>query len=222
MNDWPRLVERRLGALSSNPAAHREAISELACHLEDFYDELRNNGLKEPDAVERALKELNEGHHLGRRIRSAREGDMNERTRQFWLPGLASICAASFFLLIFARVSYMPRMLVVRSGAALMMYPAWLTVQPLLGAIGAYFSRRAGGNRITRVFAALSPSIALMVLVCIGVIVQAVMAFTGKPSDIGSMGTIMFARAIFFAVAVPSAALLLGALPFLKNFETTA
>lgn len=222
MPDWRRIVEERLGNPGASEAAEGDILSELAGHMEDLFDTLKKQGLEDSEAAEFVLKELADGKQLGKRLRRAKEGEMNDRTRQFWLPGMASLVAASLFLMVFARVSYLPHMLVVRSGVALMMYPAWLVAQPLFGGIGAYFSRRAGGHRGTRILAALSPSIALLSLVCIGVIVQLVMAALGKPSDIGSMGTVAFARAIFFALVVPSMALLAGALPFLRDNPTKA
>ncbi len=217
MPDWRAIVQQKLGKLGSDSAIREEIVSELAGYLEDAYEDHRAQGRSETEAIGRALGELIKGRRLGRKIGSAKEGDMNDRTRKFWLPGLTSLSAASVFLMVFARVSYMPHMLVVRSGVALMMYPAWLVAQPLFGGIGAYFSRRAGGSRLTRIFAALSPSIALLVLIFIGAIVQLLMASMGRPSDVGSMGTAAFARAIFFAIVVPSLALLLGALPFWRN-----
>jgi len=217
MPDWRRIVEERLGKTGAGQEAEGEIVSELAGHMEDLYIELRRRGIEDSEAAKLVLNELADGARLGRRLRSAKEGGMNDRTRQFWLPGMASLIAASAFLVVFARVSYLPHMLVIRSGVALMMYPAWLVVQPLFGGIGAYFSRRAGGHRGTRILAALSPSIALLSLVCTGVIVQLVMAGLGKPTDIGSMGIAAFGRAIFFALVIPSMALLAGALPFLRD-----
>jgi hypothetical protein len=217
MRDWRKFLAQRLGKLGSSSGEQDEILNELASHMDELYEELKADGMDDSDATARVLAELAEGRGLGRRIRIAKEGAMNDRTRQFWVPGLASLFAASVFLTVFAKVSYLPHMLVVRSGVALMMYPAWLVAQPIFGAIGAYFSRRAGGNRTARIFAALSPSIALFALICIGVIVQLVMAGLGKPSDIGSMGSLAFVRAIFFALIVPSIALFLGALPFLRD-----
>lgn len=217
MHDWGEIVEERLGKLGSTPQEQEGIVAELAGHLEELYAELRSEGLDDSQAVARAMAEVADGRRLARKIRTAKESYMNDRTRHFWLPGLASLLAASLFLAVFARVSYLPHMLVVRSGLALMMYPAWLIVQPVFGGIGAYFSRRAGGNRLTRILAALSPSIALLALVLIGVVVQIVMASVGKPSDIGSMGSLAFARAMLFAIVMPSLALLIGALPFLRD-----
>lgn len=217
MHDWRKIVEESFGRNRANDAADAEIVTEVAGYAEDLYDHFRNQGTEDAEAARLVLKELTDGEKLRRRLRSAKEGDMNDRTKQFWLPGMASLIAASVFLMVFARVSYLPHMLVVRSGMALMMYPAWLVAQPLFGGVGAYFSRRAGGPRRTRILAALSPSIALLSLACIGGIVQIVMAAFGKRTDIGSMGTAMFARSMYFALVIPSVALLAGALPFLRD-----
>ena len=138
---------------------------------------------------------------------------MNERTKSFWIPALISVTSASLFLMILTQVSLQPRIVWLRSGLAVMLYPVWLLVQPLIGALGAYFSRRAGGQRLARLAAALYPSLALLALIC-GLTLAHTMVHA--PHDLGSFDLVSFARTIFFAVVLPSLALAVGALPFLK------
>lgn len=101
--DWPALVRDRIGSLRIEPAQQEEIIAELAGHLEELYEGLRTQGLCESEALQRSLEleqeEIN-WRKLTRKIRSAKrgEGSMNDRTRQFWLPALASLAVSEGML----------------------------------------------------------------------------------------------------------------------------
>ncbi len=138
---------------------------------------------------------------------------MNNRTKRFWLPALISVIGACVFMMILTLVGLEPNlyaMLVLRSRLPLMIYPVWVAAQPLFGAMGAYFSRRGGGDRLTRLAAGLFPSGILLAFTC-----GLTLAHTIVHAP-GDLGLLSFARTVLFAVVVPGAATLLGALPFLK------
>lgn len=214
MRDWKILVGERLGTLSSNPEEQEAIVSELACHLEDVYEAQCAKGLSEPEGIERALDELSQGRRLGRKIRNSKEGQMNERTRKFWLPAFASITAACILVAVVAQLSYVPRIIVLRSGVAMLVYPIWLFGQLLPGAVGAYFSRRAGGNRLTRLITGMFPAIVMLAVISIVVLVQ---VLTQGRHDFGRVDGAMIARAMVSVVLLPAVALLLGTLPFLRE-----
>lgn len=159
MRDWKMLVQKRLGTLGSDSAEQSETVSELAGHLEDVYEAQRAQGRSELEAIDRALEEIAEGRRLGRRIRNSKEGNMNERARKFWLPTFVSITVACILGAVVAQLSYVPRIVSLRSGTVMLVYPIWLFSQLFPGAVGAYLSRRAGGNRLTRLITGLSPAI---------------------------------------------------------------
>lgn len=217
MHDWRRIVEARLGRVGAGDSADEEIVSELASHLEELYEQSRADGMNHSEALSHCLQELSESNHLRRRIRYAKEGEMNNRTKQFWLPGLAGLFAASVFLMAVTSVSYQPHMLVLRSSFALMIYPLWLAGQPIFGGIGAFFSKKAGGSRTTRTFAALTPTLSLLGLICFFVITRIVKVSLSGAGDMGSMNSVALLRALLFAVVIPGFASLLGALPFLKE-----
>lgn len=219
MRDWKMLVQQRLGTLSSNPEEQEAIVAELVCHLEDVYESERAQGHCESEAMRRALDEISEGHKLGRKIRKSREGQMNERTRKFWLPAFASVAAACAFVAVVAQLSYLPRVILFRSEVAALVYPIWILGQLPLGALGAYCSRRAGGDRLTRITAGVFPSIVMATGILVVVVVQFILR--GK-YDFGSVDTGMFARALVSVVLVPTIVLMLGTLPFLKNPEHAA
>ncbi len=215
MHEWSALVREHLGGLNLTAAQQEEIVAELAGHLEDLYEEGRAQGLCESEAIERALDEVADWRRLARKICRAKheEGNVNNRTKYLWLPGLVSLTAASVFGMILTRVSLQPHIIWLRSGKTLMIYPVWIVAQPLFGAIGAYLSRRGGGERLARLAAGLFPSIALLALICGTTLAHTIIH---APRDLGSFDLVSFARAIFFWVVLPAVALLLGALPFLK------
>jgi hypothetical protein len=217
--DWHKLVEERFSALSADSLAEDEIQAELAAHLEDLYASTRSQGRSKTEAIDRVLEELSGANRIARRIRNSKEGDMNERTRKFWLPALASISAACILVAVIAQLSYLPRIVMMRSGTAAFAYPAWLLGQPGLGALGAYFSRRAGGSRVTRLAAGLAPSIVMAGTACLVVVAHGVLQALG---NFAPMDGALLARSFVVGILVPAWAVLLGTLPFLSDAKQSA
>ena len=136
---------------------------------------------------------------------------MNDRTRSLWLPGLLSLTASMTFLMILQLAGVQPRFIWMRSGPPLEPYIPWLLAQPLFGAIGAYMSRRAGGDRRACLVASMFPSIVMLVLFCLGLYVDAIVNRQYSPISLVAV----FGLTCFW-ILLPGLALLLGALPFLK------
>jgi hypothetical protein len=217
MHDWKNLVQRRLGAMGHAKAQQEEIVAELAGYLEDLYEYRRAQGASESEAIERALDELADGQRLGRRIRKAKKDVMNERTKRFWLPALASVGGGCLLIMVTAQLSYKPHIILLRSDAATLVYPLWLLGQPLMGALGAYCSRRAGGNRLTRLTAGLFSSIVMFAVICVVALVQALSLGRG---EFGRLDFTMLARTLMAVIVIPSAAMVIGAMPFLRDPKT--
>ena len=219
MRDWNAIVRERMKSLGVAPAKQEEIIAELAGHLEDCFDERCEQGLCETEAVERALEEVADWHALARKIRRAKreESGMNSRTRQLWLPGLVSLTAANLLLMALSYTSLQPQLVTERStawfpGLALMAaYLPWVALQPLVGALGAWLSHRAGGGRAMRLCAALFPSIVM--LACWGLFIPASAAVERNVSVLRH--PIYLALGALVWVAPAMTGLLFGALPFL-------
>jgi hypothetical protein len=217
MHDWRNLVQKCLGSMGAAGAQQSEIVAELASYLEDLYENHRAQGVCEPEAIELAFKELADGRRLGRRIRKAKEDVMNERTKKFWLPALASLAVACALVAVTAQLSYKPNIVLLRSHAPTLVYPLWLLGQPLMGALGAYCSRRAGGNRLTRLTAGLFPSIVMFVVISIVALAQGLSLGRG---EFGRMDFTMLSRALMGVILIPSTAMLIGAAPFLRDSKT--
>ena len=151
---------------------------------------------------------------------------LNERTKRLWLPGFASMTAASLFLFavnvlsdpsrFFTQLSLRPQTILRgESGPGLVFYFSWILAHLVFGALGAFMSRQAGGTRGTRVLAAMFPALAVFLL-C-GIVIP-ISAFAQHNLFVERHPmTLVFGMMIW--AGIPGIALLAGAAPFLG--ETT-
>jgi hypothetical protein len=154
MLDWETRVERQLTDLVLEPGERADVIVELAAHLADTFEELRRRGVPEEAAVRRTLSEVEDWQNLRRRIQTARtkENIMNDRVKQFWLPSLLTLLLSMGLLALIQIFGPNPWTVARHSGWSLVapvavVYIPWLLSLPLIGAMGAYLSNRAGGSR---------------------------------------------------------------------------
>ncbi|MGB6631999.1 MAG: permease prefix domain 1-containing protein [Terriglobales bacterium] len=209
--DWTGLVRERLHPLGLPSKEAQEVVAEVATHLEDFYEEQIEKGLSESEARQSTLNEVIQWHSFARNIQRAKhkEETMNARTKHLWLPGLVSLAAAMGSLMILIQISLQPRLL-GRSPLQMVILP-WLVLLPLCGGAGAYLSRRGGADRRVRLIAGLFPTIVLFILGAILVLTRLVVLARPQWWN-GSL-------AIAIGIVLPSAALLLGTVPFLRSTE---
>jgi hypothetical protein len=154
MLDWEARVERHLTGLALEPAERAEVIAELAAHLADTCEELRGRGLTEEEAVRRTLSQVKDWQELCNGIQTARtkENIMSNRVKQFWLPSLLTLLLSMGLLALIQIFGPNPWMVGRHSGWSLVapvavVYIPWLASLPLIGAMGAYLSNRAGGSQ---------------------------------------------------------------------------
>jgi hypothetical protein len=214
MPDWNRLISERMGTLALSPEVRGEVVAELATHLEELYQACRARGASEPRAIEIALNQAADWEELGRKISDAKneEGGMNERSKQFWLPGLVTLTASMAWLMMLQRWNWRPQAPFAYASPPLAPYLIWLITQPVFGAAGAYFSRRNGGSRLTRLAAGIFPSIAMLGLL----IFIALTGFFVERNPFLWKHPAYFALVVFPWAIFPALALSLGVLPFLK------
>jgi len=149
MPDWQKLVRTRLSGLVLEPAERAGVIAELAAHLEQVFEEWREQGLAGEEAIRRTLLQVEDWQDLRRRIQTFRtkENTMNDRVKQLWLPGLLTFALSMGLQELVQKFGPKPLILSLDKGTPILMfYIGWLLMLPLAGALGAYLSKRAGGS----------------------------------------------------------------------------
>lgn len=215
MPDWKTVVRERMSPPGSSCDLNEQVIAELAGHLEETCETARAQGMTDDAALELTLQEVSDWRAFAGKIRDAKseEDRMNYRTMTLWLPAMASILGASLAMTMLQKIGVRPH-LVWTARVAMSFYWPWLAVLPFFGALGAYLSRRAGGALRSRVVAALSPVLWLLL-----------MALLFEPVELVHSG---FSHLPYFGygvanwVAIPGFALLIGALPFLRESPALA
>ncbi len=138
---------------------------------------------------------------------------MNERTKNLWLPGMVMLFFSSVLLMYITRHGPLPLFVWIDPRVPLLLYVPWLISLPVFGALGAYWSRRAGGHVRTRAAAGVFPVLMLAAAFCL--ILPIAIIFDGHGWRLLQMKA--FVVMMLGWVVIPGAALLLGALPFLRN-----
>jgi hypothetical protein len=214
MPDWNRLISERMGTSTLSREVRDEVVAELATHLEELYQACRAHGANESQAIETALSQAVDWQELGREISDAKneEDGMNDRSKQFWLPGLVTLTASMLWLMLLQRWNWRPETTLAYGSPPLAPYLIWLITQPVFGAAGAYFSCRNGGSRLARLAAGMFPSIAMLGLL----IFIALAGFFVERNPFLWKHPAYFALIVFPWAIFPALALSIGVLPFLK------
>jgi hypothetical protein len=162
--DWESLVRQRLAGLALGPEQAGEVIAELAAHLEENYQDLRRQGIDEEESMRRTLSQVKDWRDLQHSIQSARrkENMISNRVAQFWLPSLLTLFSSMGLLMLIQVFGPNLWTVTMRSGWSLiaptaMVYLPWLFLLPVIGAMGAYLSNRAGSSRRAMRFSIIFP-----------------------------------------------------------------
>jgi hypothetical protein len=243
MPDNRKDLKDRLGKLGLEPRREEEILRELGDHLDDFAADREALGNASGAAAREALDSVSNWPELRNEIRSAEteEMNMNYRTKVLWLPALGALTLSGTLLALFQFFGLVP--LVPRfywlSNTGMSMHPfstvyfSWLVALPLIGAVAAYWSQRAGGNAIHRLLAALAPSIGMLGMLgvfligrFISVLLYMLISLFGKGAAHTRAVHILHSQVLFLigVVAVlvcwcllPAVGLLLAAIPFLRK-----
>jgi hypothetical protein len=217
MPDWRGLVSSRLGRTSLSMEEHEAVVAELADHLEEIYEAMLIEGMTEGQAVERALLQFGNTSQLSSRIHAAKhqEGEMNQRTRSFWVPGLVTLTISTSWLLLLQSGHWPMSRPLVYTCPPLAPFAIWLVTLPLIGALGTYLSQRAGGSLRARLGAAAFPSIAFLGLL---VFVWVFALFAEKNPFVWQQQA-QFVLVFLPWVVFPGIALLAGALLFQRVLQ---
>lgn len=221
MHEWQQMVRERLGTLGIAPQLEEEVVAELASHLEDRCTSAVNKGMTEPAAIAKALEEVPDWIALNHEILAAKkEEPMNERTRILWLPGMTMLISAFILMSAVALVVgdeddvVRLRDALTHPSAAMFIFAAWLVMYGVFGAVGAHWSRRAGGSATTRLLAGIFP-IALHLVIFVAVFTATSLQVSPRTPE--WLVPSFLLRVFLTFILLPGIAMAVGALPFLRN-----
>jgi len=217
MPDWQQIVRLRLAgvALEQDDSA-QEVVEELAGHLEEQYQSLRREGISDQNAIHRVLQQVTDWHDLKSKIESSRkkERPMTKRVSQFWFPAFLTILLAMSFLMVIQELGPKPWVSPAWGGPPRMapvavVYFSWLVTLPLIGALGAYLSKRAGARPWVVFSSVVFPTFPYLAFFIIALPAAAVL------DDQVAHNIMLPAFFVGFAawVLLPAMALLIGGLP---------
>jgi hypothetical protein len=214
MPEWNSIVQSNLRDLDLCLGEQEEIAAELAGHLEDRYAQFLAQGRSESEALRLTLEETTPWQDLAKNINRAKrkEDVMNTQTKTLWLPGLAAFITASILLMLLERFVYLRPTLWLQDGV-LVIYLSWWILLPLCGAAGAYLSRRAGGKWWACLAASLFPALVMLCVFCFVLPVSIVI----ERNPFVMQHLVYFLLALVNWTIIPGVALLLGALPFLRQ-----
>jgi hypothetical protein len=216
MPSWREIIRPKLAPLGLDTKREEDIITELADHLEDLYAESVCQGKSEADAVRFVLSTVADWDELRREIQLAdcKEVIMNYRLKALWFPGVSTSVISMLLLRLFQiPPAPAPYIFWLRHGVRLVIYWRWLLFLPLIGALAAYWSRRAGGKLLVRLLAA---SFHILGLTCLMVLIFCVALVVDFRVSYGLRLVGFGAYVLGWGVA-PCLLLLLGALPFLRG-----
>jgi hypothetical protein len=211
MPNWQELVCRHLFGLPLGAVEKGEIHAELAAHLEDAYESMLRDGINDAEATKRTLCLADDWQDLQRKVTLVRSGKdtMTNRVTQLWLPGLATFVLSGAILALMQILRLKPWIMAKNGDLTIaVVYVWWLILLPLVGALGAYLSWRAGGSRrailLSIVFPVLPFLASILVVLPVSLIFDKFIAHNIAP--------ISLIFALFGWVLVPAVALLAGGL----------
>jgi len=202
-----------LGPLGLRHRREEEILAELAEHLED-----QDGGNTEktilPHSRGAQIEDDIDWTRLAREIRHAEEETMSPTAKTLWVPGV-SMLFCSFILLLGMTRLVPPTTWILPNGQVLLMAP-WLFCYLVFGALGAWWSRRAGGSRATRFFSGMFPLALHLAIFFLPMIIAVASATPRFPEHV----QLRFLLDIgLLWLVIPGVALAIGTVPFLRNTE---
>ena len=142
---------------------------------------------------------------------------MNYRTKALWLPALCALTLSNGCLAlmqIFGVPAHFYWFGIGKDVQALCEFIVpWIISQPVVGAVAAYWSRRAGGTVRYQLLAALAPAIALLGLFVLVIPISIMLDEHGA----SHLRLSAFIIVTVTWVLLPAVPLLIGAAPFLRR-----
>jgi hypothetical protein len=225
MTDDRELISVRLGKLGLGTRREEEIVRELGEYLADHTAALEARGVAKEAAAREALDSVSNWSELRNEIVSAEteETTMNYRTKVLWLPALCAVTLSNGLVALMQIFGRPPDSYWLgAAGKSMEVIGAfivpWLISQSVVGAIAAYWSRRAGGTVRYQLLAALSPAIVLLGLFLL-VIPSSILLHKHALHNI-RLNAFMIVTLTW--VLLPAVPLLIGAAPFLRRSQAQA
>ncbi len=211
------LISARLGRLGLGPRREEEIVRELGEHLADHAAALEASGVTGDVAAREALDSVSNWPELRDEILCAEteEANMNYRTKVLWLPALGAFALSSILLALLIFAGLYPHIYLLKDGLFIPFYVPWLLALPIVGALGAFWSKRAGGGVLDRLLVSQAPSI-IWLAVLLTFLALAPFIDRHVPLIFKLQGMLTY---IVAWVLAPSLGLLLGAVPFLRKHQ---
>jgi len=146
---------------------------------------------------------------------------MSPTAKTLWVPGV-SMLFCSFVLLLAMTHLVPPATWVDPKGPVLLMAP-WLLSYLVFGALGSWWSRRAGGSTATRFFSGMFPLALHLAVFLVPIVVAMASNLHRFPEHVqvsflyGVDAQAFEVRAGLGWVVIPGIALAVGTVPFLKQ-----
>jgi hypothetical protein len=224
MPDNQELIKARLGKLGLGTRREEEILRELSEHLADHAATLEARGVARDAAAREALDSVSNWLELRKEILSAEteEANMNYRTKALWLPALCALTLSNVCLALM-QIFHVPAHFywfgIGKDVHTLCEFIVpWIISQPVVGAVAAYWSRRAGGTVRHQLLAALAPAIALLGLFLLALLWAMIIERPSAPK----IRLAAFLILTVTWVVLPAIPLLLGAAPFLRKPQPQA
>lgn len=142
---------------------------------------------------------------------------MNMRVRQVWAPALSTLLVSFAVQYVAPGVPQLPPwVFLARNRVSVVLAPLWMLALPFIGALGAWLSRRAGGNTRDRLLAALGSAWLSGSMVTLGVPLSMIIE---RHFSLRTKLTAYVAYMVAWCL-VPAVLLALGALPWLGRQAT--
>jgi hypothetical protein len=211
MPDWRQYLRARLGPLGLRHEREEEILTELAEHLEDQCAAKAEKAILPQNRIE-PIEGGTDWTLLAREIRHAEEETMSPTAKTLWVPGVSMLFCS--FILLLAMTRLVPPAIWVNPKAPVLLMAPWLLSYLVFGALGAWWSRRAGGSTATRFFSGMFP-LALHLAVFF---LPAILAIASNVPRFGEHDQVSFLLRIGLGwVVIPGAALAIGTVPFLRD-----
>jgi hypothetical protein len=213
MADHQELIKERLGKLGLGTRREEEILRELGEHLQDHVAALEAGGMASEEAAREALDSVSNWPEFREAILAAETEmtTMNYRTKVLWLPALCTF-TLSMGLLALLQISGLRPSFFLWSRFIPIHIP-WLIALPIIGAIGAFWSKRAGGSVLLQLLVSQAPALIweciMLVMLPLALVIDRHVPFSLKMEGLMTY--------IVAWVLLPSLALFLGAVPFLRK-----